>query len=130
MKDCFQIEIRARTVAQSIRGNYTNTLSPLLPKSTPTAFFHLHFVIEGQFGSSGGPGLGLTFKNSKGTEVTNTHTSVHTDIQYLQQNTEEMDLLSSPDATQREGKQNDGFGRKKEGKTQERTGQGCRVIIV
>lgn len=48
-------------------------------------------------------------------------------MQYLQQNTEEMDLLSSPDVTQGEGKQNDRFGRKREekgGKTQERTGQG------
>lgn len=43
---------------------------------------------------------------------------------YLQQNTEEMDLLSSPDATQRTGKQRDRFWKEKEGKTQERTGQG------
>lgn len=48
-------------------------------------------------------------------EVTNTHTRRHTQLnmQYLQQNTEEMDLLSSPDATQGEGKQNDRFGRKR-----------------
>lgn len=48
------------------------------------------------------------------------HTSAHTIVQYLQQNTEEMDLLSSPDATQRDGKNNDGFGRKRK----ERHGKG------
>lgn len=46
-------------------------------------------------------------------QITRTHTSAHTFIQYLQQNTEEMDLLSSPDAKQREGKQNDRFGGKR-----------------
>lgn len=87
-------------------------------------------MIEQKFRSGGRhsrlwtePGLGLVLRTAR-TEVTNTHTSAHTVIQYLQQNTEEMDLLGSPDATQREGKQNDRFGRKKEGKTQERTGQG------
>lgn len=79
--------------------------------------------------SEPGPGLVLTTAR---TEVTTNTTSAHTVIQYLQQNTEEMDLLCSPDATQREGKQNE-----EEGNTQERTGQGlgytqgeCRVIIV
>lgn len=33
--------------------------------------------------------------------VTNIYTSAHTAIQYLQQHTEEMDLLCSPDATHR-----------------------------
>lgn len=42
-----------------------------------------------------------------------TRTSAHTVEQYLQQNTEEMDWLSSPDATQTGGNQNDRF----EGKT-------------
>lgn len=51
-----------------------------------------------------------THVNSK-----HTHTlmSAHQVIQYLQQNTQEMDLLSSPDATQGGGKQNDRFGGKR-----------------
>lgn len=54
----------------------------------------------GQVNETGGCGvsLGLDLRTAR-TEVTNTRTV----IQYLQQNTEEMDLFSSPDARQREG---------------------------
>lgn len=59
--------------------------------------------------------------------------SAHQVIQYLQQNTQEMDLLSSPDATQGGGKQNDRFGGKR--KDGHRRGwdrgscQGCYSLV-
>lgn len=128
MRNCCQIEIRARIVTGSIRGNYsisTNTSLLYFLSLLHTLFLSSsHFVIEGQFRSGGWrsrlwrePGLRRVLRTAR-TGVTNTHTSAHTGIQYLQQNTEEMDLLSSPDATQREGKQNEdleGKGRKDTG---------------
>ena len=64
--------------------------------------------------SARGASLALDLLRTARSDV-RTHTRLHT--QYLQQNTEEMDLLRSPDATQSEGKQNE-----KEGKTKERMG--------
>ncbi len=119
-RDRCQIEMRA-TVAQSINENYrvsTNTLSLLLPKSTP--YTCSSPLLQEKFSSGkwhswmwSEPGLVL---RTARTEDTHIHKSALTVIQYLQQNTEEMDLLCSPDATHREGKQNDRFGRKRKGR--------------
>lgn len=135
--------MRATTVAQSISGNYrfsTNTLSLLHFLNLLHTFIHLHFVFKERFRSSKRPSRlwsepGL-IKNSKDRGYKHTHnytccytvlTTEHTGNELAQQ--------SWCNTQRRETEWQD--WKEKEGKTQERMGQGldqtqgeCRVIIV
>ena len=67
-----------------------------------TTFSSLYFATESEFMN--------VFRTERAAVTKQTTT------QYLQQNTEEMDLLRSSDVTRRKGKQNDRLWKKREGK--------------
>lgn len=97
------MEITATTVAQGIRGNYrisSKTPFPVLATSRllHILVFHPHFPFKENCRSGGWQRRLWSYELKS---LSNKNTSTHG---YLQKNTEEMDLLSSPDATHRDKK--------------------------